>query len=382
MTLSPSTRLHSIDALRGLVILFMLLDHVRETFYLHLQVLDPMDVLQTDPALFASRTFAHLCAPVFILLTGLSAFLYGERQAERGTVSSFLFKRGLFLVMLEITLVNFAWTFQLPPSVIYLQVIWAIGLSMLALSALIWLPRAFLIALALLLIGGHNLLDGVHFSAASWFHIPWAVLHDRGWIEVSEGLRLRTSYPVLPWIGVIALGYAIGPWFARASDADRRYRWLLTSGASALVAFLVLRLFNGYGEKPWFTGETVVQTLMSFLNVTKYPPSLLFLALTLGVGMLLLVVLERRGDGQLVRWLAGFGAAPMFFYLLHLYVLKALYVACLATWGPNHGQYFGFDSVSALWLTTVLLAVGLYLPVCWFARLKARRRDMTWLKYF
>src|SRR5262245_24082372 len=136
MSPTPSLRLHSIDALRGLVILFMLLDHVRETFYLHMQVSDPMDVLQTDPALFFSRTLAHLCAPVFILLTGLSAFLYGEKQQGRAAVSGFLLKRGLFLVMLEFTLVNFAWTFQLPPSVIYLQVIWAIGLSMLALAAL------------------------------------------------------------------------------------------------------------------------------------------------------------------------------------------------------------------------------------------------------
>lgn len=378
---SPSTRLHSIDALRGLVILFMLLDHVRETFYLHRQVTDPMDVLQTEPALFVSRTLAHLCAPIFILLTGLSAFLYGEKRQGRAAVSGFLFKRGLFLVVLEFTLVNFAWTFQLPPSVIYLQVIWAIGLSMLALSALLWLPRVSLIALGLALVAGHNLLDGLSFPAESWLHVPWAVLHDRGWIEVSEGLRLRTSYPLLPWIGVIALGYAIGPWFGRASEAAQRQQRLIVTGTGALVGFLVLRLFNGYGEKPWSTGESGAQTLMSFFNITKYPPSLLFLALTLGIGLLLLVLFERRNEGRLVRWLAMFGAAPMFFYLLHLYVLKLLYLACLATWGTNHGQYFGFDSMLAVWLATVALAVALYLPVRWFARLKARRRDIVWLKY-
>ncbi|MFZ6047394.1 DUF1624 domain-containing protein [Pseudomonas sp. CR3202] len=378
---TPSTRLHSIDALRGLVILFMLLDHVRETFYLHRQVSDPMDVLQTDPALFLSRTLAHLCAPVFILLTGLSAFLYGEKQQGRAVVSSFLFKRGLFLVVLEFTLVNFAWTFQLPPSVIYLQVIWAIGLSMLALSGLLWLPRALLVALGLILVAGHNLLDDLHFPVESWLHVPWAVLHDRGWIEASEGLRLRTSYPVLPWIGVIALGYAIGPWFGRASEAVQRRQRLVVTGVGALVGFLALRLLNGYGEKPWFSGETGIQTLMSFFNITKYPPSLLFLALTLGVGLLLLVLFERRNEGRLLRWLAVFGAAPMFFYLLHLYVLKLLYLAGLAIWGANHGQYFGLDSVLAVWSTTVVLAVALYLPVRWFARLKARRRDIAWLKY-
>ncbi|MCC6076705.1 DUF1624 domain-containing protein [Pseudomonas sp. GCM10022188] len=381
MTPTTSTRLHSIDALRGLVILFMLLDHVRETFYLHMQVSDPMDVLQTDPALFFSRTLAHLCAPVFILLTGLSAFLYGEKQQGRAAVSSFLFKRGLFLVVLEFTLVNFAWTFQLPPSVIYLQVIWAIGLSMLALGVLLWLPRALLIGLGMALVAGHNLLDGLHFPVESWLHIPWAVLHDRGWIEVSEGLRLRTSYPVLPWIGVIALGYAIGPWFGRASAVAQRQQRLIVTGAGLLVGFLVLRLLNGYGEKPWLHGETGLQTLMSFFNITKYPPSLLFLALTLGVGLLLLVLFERRHQGRLVHWLAVFGAAPMFLYLLHLYVLKLLYLASLAIWGANHGQYFGFDSVLAVWAGAVVLAVALYLPVRWFARLKARRRDIAWLKY-
>lgn len=376
-----SNRLHSIDALRGLVILFMLLDHVRETFYLHLQVADPMDVSQTEPALFLSRTLAHLCAPVFILLTGLSAFLYGEKHHGRAAASLFLFKRGLFLVLLEFTLVNFAWTFQFPPSVIYLQVIWAIGLSMLALAALLWLPRAVLLVSGLLVIGGHNLLDPLSFAPDSWMHLPWAVLHDRGWIEVADGLRLRTSYPVLPWIGVIALGYAIGPWFARGSDPLKRRSRLLVAGIGALLGFVLLRLLNGYGEKSWVYGTSTLETWMSVFNVTKYPPSLLFLALTLGIGLLLLVWFERRSEGRLVRGLTVFGAAPMFFYLLHLYVLKVLYLASLAIWGPNQGAYFGFDSMSAVWLTTLLLGVALFLPVRWFARLKARRRDIAWLKY-
>jgi uncharacterized membrane protein len=377
-----STRLQSIDALRGLIILLMLLDHVRETFFLHQQVADPMDVSNTEPALFFSRSLAHLCAPMFIFLSGLSAFLYGEKHQSKTAVTSFLCKRGLFLVALEFTLVNFAWTFQAPPSVIYLQVIWAIGLSMLALSVLIWLPRTLLVILGLLIIGGHNLLDQLSFARESALYIPWAILHDRGWIELSESLRLRTSYPVLPWIGVIALGYAAGPWFSPATPAAQRRNYLLLSGLLAVGLFALLRLFNGYGEQPWQAQDSSLLTLMSIFNITKYPPSLQFLALTLGLGLLLLRGLERVQNHAWIRPLSAFGGAPMFFYLLHLYVLKLLYLAAVATWGLNKGDFFGFDQVAAVWLCAALLAVALYPATRWFAALKARRRDITWLKYF
>lgn len=377
----PTGRLLSIDALRGLVILFMLLDHVRETFLLHRQVSDPMDIANTEPALFFSRTLAHLCAPVFVLLTGLSAWLFGEKYAGKADVSAFLFKRGLFLVLLEFTLVNFAWTFQLPPIVIYLQVIWAIGLSMIALSLLVWLPRWLLLTLSLAIIAGHNLLDGLHFARESALHVPWAILHDRGWIEVGDSLRLRTSYPLLPWIGVIGLGYALGPWFARGADAWSRQQGLLLGGVAGLLGFVGLRLINAYGEKPWAVEDTTLQTLMAFFNITKYPPSLLFITLTVSIGLLLLRVFERRQTRRWIRWLTVFGSAPMFFYLLHLYVLKVLYLMALALFGLNQGSHFGFDSVPAIWLVSVLLAVALYPAVHWFSALKSRRRDIAWLKY-
>jgi uncharacterized membrane protein len=377
----PTGRLLSIDALRGLVILFMLLDHVRETFLLHRQVSDPMDIASTEPALFFSRTLAHLCAPVFVLLTGLSAWLFGEKYAGKADVSAFLFKRGLFLVVLEFTLVNFAWTFQLPPSVIYLQVIWAIGLSMLALSLLVWLPRWLLLTLSLVIIAGHNLLDGLHFAPESALHVPWAILHDRGWIDVGDSLRLRTSYPLLPWIGVIGLGYALGPWFARVADAGSRQQSLLLGGVAGLLGFVGLRLLNGYGEKPWAVEDTTVQTLMAFFNITKYPPSLLFITLTVSIGLLLLLAFERLQTRRWIRWLTVYGSAPMFFYLLHLYVLKVLYVIAVALFGLNQGSYFGFDSVPTIWLVSLLLALTLYPAVRWFSALKSRRRDIGWLKY-
>jgi uncharacterized membrane protein len=376
-----STRLQSIDALRGLIILFMLLDHVRETFLLHLQVSDPMDVAATPPDLFFSRTLAHLCAPLFIFLTGLSAFLYGERH-NRAEVSGFLFKRGLFLIVLEFTLVNFAWTFEFPATSVYLQVIWAIGLSMVALALLVRLPRWALVVMGVVIIAGHNLLDGVHYAKESAMYVPWAILHDRGWLVPWDGLRLRTSYPVLPWMGVIALGYAAGPWFASGEDSRKRQNRLVTAGLGLLALFFSLRLINGYGEKPWAFGETGVQTVMSFFNITKYPPSLMFICLTLGIGLLLLVWFERAAGRAWLKPLLVFGAAPMFFYLLHLYVLKILYLSAEAIWGANKGDYFGFDSVGAVWLCSVLLAVGLFPAVRAFASFKARRKDIAWLKYF
>lgn len=376
-------RLQAIDALRGLVILLMLLDHVRETFYLHKQLADPIDVANTDPALFISRTLAHLCAPVFVLLTGLSAALYQQKKQSRKAVSLFLLKRGLVLVALELTLVNFAWTFSFPPQVLYLQVIWAIGLSMLALSALLWLPMWALLSCGVALVAGHNLLDNLHSAPDSLWHLPWAILHDRSWIEIGDTLRMRTSYPLLPWIGVIALGYGAGQLWQAGWQRAARGKILLTAAASLLGLFVLLRLINGYGEKPWQPGATLGESAMAFFNITKYPPSLLFLCLTLGVGLVLLALFERVEDkSRLIAWLAVFGSAPMFFYLLHLYVLKALYLAAETRWGKNQGAFFGFDAVWQLWLCMLLLALLLWWPVRAFARLKQQRRDIRWLKYF
>lgn len=339
----PSGRIPTIDILRGLVIVLMLLDHVRETFFLHHQVSDPMDIAQTPPDLFYSRLLAHLCAPVFIFLTGLSAWLYADRQGSMRAASGFLFKRGLLLVALEVTIINFAWTFIFPPTVIYLQVIWAIGCSMLALAALVWLPRPLLTTLGLLLVFGHNLLDGFHFGPDTFMHIPWAILHDRGWLESGDALRLRTSYPILPWIGVIALGFAAGPWFGRAMLPATWQSRLLYCGLGAL---------------------------------------LLFVLLTLGLGLLLLRALERHPGHRWQAVLQTFGSAPMFFYILHLYALKLLYLAAVGLWGLNQGEYYGFEHLWAVWVVTLGLAAALYPAVRWFGQLKRRRPDIAWLKYF
>jgi uncharacterized membrane protein len=374
---AATARLTGIDAVRGLVMVIMLLDHVRDTFCTHWQVGDPMDARIVAPALFFSRTLASLCAPTFIALTGLSAWLYGQTHS-RAETSRFLLTRGLFLMLLEVTLVSFAWSGRLPPQTLWLQVIWAIGVCMIALAGLIHLPRIAIAMIGGVIVAGHNLLDPIVLTPGSpWFE-PWAMIHQRSAFAFM-GITIKTSYPVLPWIGVIALGYAIGPWFQRT--AEERRRWLALLGFALILAFVLLRTINGYGDVPWapVPGDTL-RSVMSFMALTKYPPSLLFLLPTLGVAALLLASFEGR-KGPVTQTLAIMGGAPMFFYLLHLYVLRILYTAAIAIWGPNHGEVFGLPSVGAMWLMYLLLIVPLYVPTKWFAELKRRRRDLHWLRY-
>lgn len=372
-------RILSIDILRGIIMIMMLLDHVRETFFLHAQVPDPMVPDQTSYILFYSRFLAHFCAPTFVLLTGLSAYLYASKKANpKKEASLFLLKRGIFLVLLELTLINFAWTFEFPPTRIYLQVIWVIGLSMISLSAILWLPRKAILALSVILIAFHNLLDSISFPPDHILYVPWAILHDRGWIIISDSMKARTSYPLLPWIGIISLGYFLGPLYR--GEKSKRLKSLLTLGVSFLVIFFVVRFLNFYGEKPWEYYDKFSYTLMSFFNITKYPPSFLFIMLTLGGGFLALYLLEKF-PSQKMEVFSVYGSVPMFFYLVHLYLLKLMYLVAVSIWGLNQGEYFGVNHMSSIWLIAIAIAVALYWPMKAFSAFKGKRRDLTWLKY-
>ncbi|MBV2151225.1 MULTISPECIES: DUF1624 domain-containing protein [Sphingobium] len=376
------TRLIAIDALRGLVMLFMLVDHVRETFFLYLQVTDPVDANTTDPGLFFTRLLSTFCAPTFVALTGLSAWLYGQSHSK-GQVSEFLLKRGLFLIFLEITVVGLAWPTQapaFPPTAVWFQVIWAIGISMVALAALLHLPRKAQFAVGLAIVCLHNLLDPIKLTADEPGYVAWAILHQRSVIEFG-GTVIKTTYPILPWIGVILLGYACGPWFAKGSDPQRRIRRLVTLGLGLVLGFVAIRYLNFYGDKPWFVAETPLRTVMSFLALTKYPPSLLFLMPTVGTGCLLLALFERYESSKLMPHLALLGGAPMFYYILHLYMLKLIYNVALVLYGPTKGTVFGVDNLSTVWIWVALLILPLYFPTRWFAQLKQRRKDIWWLKY-
>lgn len=377
---TPRVRLTSIDVMRGLVMLFMLVDHVREKIYLHLQVTDPMTIATTTPDLFFTRMSAHICAPVFVFLTGLSAWLYANPPSgPPRSPRSFLIQRGLLLVALEITLVNFSWSGTY--TTLWLQVIWAIGICMIVLGLMTSLPRWLLATIGFLIVFGHNLLSPISFQPGQWGYSLWTILHDRAVLVAGEPLQIKVTYPVLPWIGVILLGYVAGPLYSRAVESTRRVQYLIGLGIACLLLLAVLRGFNIYGETlPWVHGETFVQTLMSWLNFTKYPPSLDFLLLTLGIAFLLLAWFEGMENGA-TRVLVTFGSAPMFFYILHLYVLLILYRIALAIFGPTHGELFGVDHFYWVWIVSPLLAFALYFPTRAFARFK-RTSKQAWVRYF
>ncbi|SDA86073.1 MULTISPECIES: DUF1624 domain-containing protein [unclassified Janthinobacterium] len=375
------TRIAVIDVMRGLVMLIMLFDHVRETVFLHHQVSDPMDAAHVDPALFFTRLAAHVCAPMFVFLTGLSAWLYSHPAAGPRSASGFLFKRGLLLVVLELVFVNFAWSGALPPAVLYLQVIWVIGLAMMALAVLHKLPLKVLLVLGVAMIAGQHLMTGLRAEPGSLGYYALTVLLQRGYLVADGAMQIKVSYPLLPWIGVILLGYAAGPLYARSRSPHGRRRWLLALGAGSLLLLGVLRGFNLYGETlPWVAGETALRTLMSVLNFTKYPPSLDFLLFTLGLGLLGLAWLESIDNG-FTRACATFGGAPMFYYLLHLYLLLAISLTLTAVLGANHGQRYGVEHLWQVWLLALLLMPVLYFPCRAFANYK-RSSQQAWVRYF
>lgn len=376
------SRLANIDALRGFVMVLMLLDHLRETWFVNYAVSDPINAATVIPAIGFARFAVSFCAPIFVALTGLGVYLFSMNHTVEET-SSYLLKRGLLLVAIELFYLSPLYWGIVPQPTFWLQVIWAIGLSMIALSVLMRLPRPALIAFGLIIVCFHNLLDPVRLTPENpWFPL-WAILYQRDVIALPFGFAAKTTYPLLPWLGVISLGYAIGNWFRPDFGTERRQRNLLILGFGMIAGFIVLRMLNVYGDKPWFVVEgDFVRTAISFISMTKYPPSLLFLLPTLGGGALLLVLFEKINDSRLVEALAVFGAAPMFFYLLHLTVLRVLYHSALAIWGPNNGSYYMFDNYHWVLLWYALMIVPLYIPTVWYARLKRRRRDITWLKYF
>lgn len=383
-------RIVSIDLVRGLVMVLMALDHTRDFF--SQANFDPLDLQQTSPALFFTRWITHLCAPLFIFLSGTSTYLSLSRSGDPAGQARLLLMRGALLILLDLTFVRWAgWNFSLDFDRVRIGVLWAIGWSMIFLSVLIRLRVQAIGLIGLLMILGHNLLDGLrpeHFGGAGWF---WQILHAGGGFEWGTGRRVAASYPLIPWLGVMAIGFAYGPVFQL--ESARRRLTLLREGWALIVVFILLRLGNLYGDAAaWSAQSSDIYTLMSFLKCTKYPPSLHYLLMTLGPGLILLAILDRPTPG----WLKPanvFGQVPLFFYLLHLPLIHAL--ATLADLGRyGHAEWqFGWPFVTPrpaepqdhgfglliVYLSTAFVVACLY-PLCrWFAGLKRTSREL-WVR--
>lgn len=355
----------------------MALDHVRD--YFSSARFEPTDLTKTWPALFFTRWITHFCAPTFVFLAGTGAFLYGASR-DRKSLSRFLWTRGLWLIVVELTLVRFGWTFGWnyhEPSVF--QVIWVIGASMIVLSILCRTPDAFIAGFGVVLIVGHNALDGVNPESFGRFSWIWTLLHVPGLLHPSASTPLFVMYPLIPWIGVMAFGYVFGRLYRM--PAERRQPLLAWIGLAMTIGFVVLRFTNLYGDpNPWSRQKSGVFTLLSFVNCQKYPPSLLYLLMTLGPAILFLAAAERVRI-PLSGPISVYGRVPFFYYVLHIPLAHLLgNLALYAKYGPIVKTYsfsnppppnFGFRlaEVYAAWALTVLL---LYFPCRWYAGLKAR----------
>jgi uncharacterized membrane protein len=389
-------RMNSVDLLRGAVMALMLLDHTRE--FVHREVLnfDATDLGKTNVTLFFTRWVTHFCAPVFVFLAGTGAFLQLARGKSKSELSKFLIKRGLWLILLEFTLIRALVWFNLDfHFALELQVIWVIGVSMVALAALIRLPLRVVALLSVAMIALHNLLDSIRVDPMQGLGFRtdvWMALHQPGVIFFTPTVYALVLYPLIPWIGVLAAGYAFGAFYQL--EEERRRRILFRLGVALLAGFVLLRGFNVYGDPSrWDMQKNSIFTILSFLNVSKYPPSLLFLLLTLGAAILALPGFERIEKGRISRIFITFGRVPLFFYFgqwvtVHILATLAGYLAGQpVAWlfmgpldrpSPNPGN-LGFS----LWVVYVFWFLGLLLlyPLCrWFADVKRRRRDW-WLSY-
>jgi len=391
---SPSSRIVSLDIFRGLIMVVMALDHTRD-FFTNVPF-EPETLAKTWPALFFTRWITHFCAPMFFLLAGTGAYLYGHRRTA-AEPTRFLWTRGLWLIVLEFTIVGTAWSFQIPFG--FFGVIWALGASMILMAAIVRLPLRWIAALAATMILFHDLLDRVRPAKFGWLAWLWGLLHNRGGVMLPFGVKQFVLFPLIPLMGVMAAGYVLG--WLYILDRERRKQWLTRLGIGMIALFVALRLTNLYGNPPAGLGgvsqgdfhlqPTLSKTVILYLDVEKYPPSLQFLLMTIGPSLLLLAWLDRDTVPRALSALWTFGRVPMFFYVLHLYVIHTLAIIVSALRGQPlhwllHGGIFGetppgygydLPFVYAIWITVVLL---LYLPCRWFAELKRKRRDW-WLSY-
>jgi uncharacterized membrane protein len=385
-------RIDSVDLLRGAVMVLMLLDHTRDFVHRDAPFFDATDLSRTNVVLFFTRWVTHFCAPTFVLLAGAGAAMQLARGKPKRELSRFLLTRGAWLVFLELTLVRFAVVFDLNYRAFpgMLQVIWAIGVSMMVLAALVHLPTRWVAAIGIAIVALHNLTDPLSVGPnAGAGGTLWKVLHQPGFARVM-GVQVLVLYPVLPWIGVFLCGYCLGHVYAW--DAPRRRRLLVRLGVGMVAAFVLLRLTNLYGNPfPWSVQKNAAFTALSFINTQKYPPSLLFVLMTLGPALLLLAWAETVPRGPLGRALVTFGRVPLFFYVLQWFTAHGLALLLSLAAGKPVSHLFGMPGATppqpgagfSLGVAYLCWAAGVLMlyPLCrWFAGVKQRRGDW-WLSY-
>lgn len=390
-----SKRIESIDLLRGVVMIIMALDHVRDYFHGSAYLYDPTDLSQTSAPIFFTRWITHFCAPIFMLLAGISACLYGSKKGLK-ELSFFLLTRGIWLILLEIFIVTLEWTFNPHYTTYILQVIWAFGISMLVLSILIYLPRPAIGLIGIVLIAGHNLLDQVQVPGNGFPAFGWAFLHRQQFFSFGS-LQVMVGYPVLPWIGLICLGYYLGAIYAPEVEPVQRKKKLLSLGLGIIAVFVLLRFSNWYGDPSrWSVQKNALFTFMSFLNTTKYPPSLLYILMTTGPALVFLALMEKPLN-RVSEIIVVFGRVPMFYYLIHIFFIHLLAIIAamatghpwwvmvnLTTWVTANAQLKGYGfSLATVYAVWVLVIVALY-PLCrrFDAYKRAHQSKKKWLSYF
>lgn len=368
--------------------ILMALDHIRDYFHVSAFLVNPSDPTQSTLPIFFTRFITHFCAPSFCFLAGISAFMIGRRKSKP-QLSLFLLKRGLWLIFIELTIVTFAWQFDFQFRMNGLAVIAMLGFSMIILAGLLYVPRQFLMIICCLVIFGHNLLDGLELPG----NFLWANIHQPEVFVSSTGFKFYVDYPIVPWFAVMALGYCFGFFYNKDYDAAKRRKLFTTIGISAVVLFFVLRGINIYGDEVrWANLDTIEMTTMSFFQLTKYPPSLLYLLITLGPMLLVLAITEHL-KGKIVSFVTTFGRVPFFYYIIHLFIihLLAAIIAQLSGFGWQllvlsdwigemsfEGYGYSLGIVYIIWIGVIVL---LY-PVCkWYNKYKTRNPDKWWLSY-
>lgn len=391
--METTKRIQSIDVLRGIIMVVMALDHTRDYFHTGGMSGDPTNLETTTPLLFFTRWVTHYCAPLFVFLSGTSIYLQSRRKTKK-ELSFFLFTRGLWLVVAEFTIVSFGWSFNLDFNFFFLQVIWAIGMSMVILSAFIFLKYRYLLAIGITITLCHNILDNQTFTDPALDFAANMLLITEFDIFSIAGSKIMFAYAILPWTGIMLLGYSLGKWYTSEISATFRYKALLISGCLLIVLFIVLRWVNQYGDpKPWAMQRNFTYTILSFFNVTKYPPSLLYACMTIGPGLIILAAIE-KANNRLTKAFNILGRVPFFYYIIHIYIIHTLCVGLYFAQGftlddlktqkmsfalfvPDENFGLPLIFVYLVWIVVVVIC---YFPCKWYNRYKTTHKNW-WLSY-